>query len=229
MMSPGRVTDNFLNGSGGSRRSQHPPQPPPTGLQIPQPPCQKAGQVSVPHFINRKTLAPPSQQGCVLPSFCHCAQRTSSPAGGETSRRGKGEVGGTTVKALGEGAVWMAGGTGVSQTQGTLWGKAPLPRPMWNWEEVPRPREGRKPRMDNMSCPPSACSSGWAGSKSPRMRSRSMVSSFKGQDGRRGRACLWAQSQGRGGGEGRGCLYHPRGGREGPPAWPSPALEGQVG
>lgn len=90
--------------------------------------------------------------------------------------------------------------------------------------------KGRQETQDGQHVLPTFCLFfNWAGSKSPRMRSRSMGSSFKGEDGQRGRACLWAQSQGRGGGEGRGCLHHPRGGREGPPAWPSPALAGQVG
>lgn len=56
--------------------------------------------------------------------------------------------------------------------------------------------KGRQETQDGQHVLPSFCLFfNWAGSKSPRMRSRSMGSSFKGEDGQRGRACLWPRAK----------------------------------
>lgn len=161
-MSPGKVTNSFLNG-GGSSRSQHPPLPPSASLQIPQPPC-KEGRTSVctPFYRQENSAPPPNQQGLCAPCTVPLCSKDHKPCWAGGWRR---QVG---AKALEEGAVWTAscGGTGLRQTWGTQGGKAD-PEAHMEQGGVPRPREGRKPRMDSTSCPPSAWSSAQQVLKAP--------------------------------------------------------------
>ena len=124
------------------------------------------------------------------------------------------------VKASRNQAVWTAswGGPGLSQTRETQ-GRKVEPRPTWSSEEPQRPGKAGNP--DGPHALSTFCLFfSPAGSKSPRESPRSTGGSFKGEDGQRGRACPWAQSQGpireqgRGGGEGRGGLTHLGTGRQ---------------
>lgn len=90
--------------------------------KFPNHPAKKAGQVSVPHFIDRKTQPPPKSARAVC--SLHCPTVLKGPQAwlgwGEWWWRQAG------AKALEEGAAWTAscGGTGLSQTRGTQGGKA---------------------------------------------------------------------------------------------------------